>query len=177
MKNTLQDVLLETGLIIDFDKRECRWMEHTIPMKSKEYFKGQNYMLQYELFQQDEAEEDFIESFIADAKYEKATPLEIAEQQKHLSEFQRQQLKDVLSKFTILFDGKLGHYKEQLIHLEIDPKFPPVHSKPYSVPRAQQDIFLKELQHLVEIGVLRPCGPTEWASPTFIIPKNIDSTG
>ena len=43
-----RDVLLEMGLIIDFDKRECRWMEHTIPMKSKEYFKGQNYMLQYE---------------------------------------------------------------------------------------------------------------------------------
>jgi hypothetical protein len=31
--------------------------------------------------------------------------------------------------------------------------------------------FKQELDHLIEIGVLIPAQESEWASPTFIIPK------
>eukprot|EP00957_Ditylum_brightwellii_P155558 11841204-Ditylum_brightwellii.AAC.2 len=71
----------------------------------------------------------------------------------------------------MLFDGKLGCYPFKKIHTEIDKKAWSYHSKTYSVPRAHKDIFLKELKHLIEIGLLEPCGPTEWAVSTFIIPK------
>eukprot|EP00957_Ditylum_brightwellii_P025244 1911040-Ditylum_brightwellii.AAC.1 len=37
--------------------------------------------------------------------------------------------------------------------------------------QANEASFKRELQHLVEIGVLKPCGPTQWATGTFIIPK------
>ena len=46
-----------------------------------------------------------------------------------------------------------------------------MHKKPYSVPYKQRDVFLQELKNLVRDGVLKPCGVTNWASPTFIIPK------
>jgi hypothetical protein len=46
-----------------------------------------------------------------------------------------------------------------------------VHLRPYAVPHSQEETFKKELQHLLDVGVLRPCGPTESGNPTFIIPK------
>jgi hypothetical protein len=68
----------------------------------------------------------------------------------------------VLEKYDTLFDGTVGLYSHKKVT---------VHVKPYYVPLIQEDAFKKELQHLLNIGVLQRCGPTEWASPTFIIPK------
>ena len=112
-----------------------------------------------------------MESFILDANYEAVNPQEVAQSQKHLSPSQCDQLQQHLSPFSVLFDGKLGHYPNSLLHLDIEPSATPVHSKPYAIPRTHDEAFKKELQHLVEIGVLRPCGPTEWAAPTFLVPK------
>ena len=53
----------------------------------------------------------------------------------------------------------------------VDEKVIPVHAKPYSVQNMNDTTFIKELRYLVEIGVLRSCGPTEWAALTFVTPK------
>jgi hypothetical protein len=39
------------------------------------------------------------------------------------------------------------------------------------VPRIHLKTFKKELDHLVRIGVLAAKQESEWASPSFIIPK------
>ena len=80
-------------------------------------------------------------------------------------------MEKALANTTKLFDGKLGLYKEEEIHLEVEPNAQPVHSRAYSVPKSHEDAFKRELKHLLEIGVLSEAGPTEWGSPTFIIPK------
>ncbi len=65
--------------------------------------------------------------------------------------------------------GRVYPHKKVLI--DIDPNAKPVHSRPYHVPWIHLKTFKKELDHLDKIGVLASQQESEWASPSFIIPK------
>ena len=70
-----------------------------------------------------------------------------------------------------LFSGKLGVYPHKEFNLQLKPDAKPFHSKPYAVPRLHLETFKKELDRLVDIGVLVPTGASLWAAGTFVIPK------
>jgi hypothetical protein len=60
------------------------------------------------------------------------------------------------------------------IHLQlIVPNCKPIHARAYIVPRSveQQLRYSKEIVRLVDIGVLEEDYSSEWASPSFAIPK------
>eukprot|EP00978_Attheya_sp_CCMP212_P022527 scaffold67261_cov43-Attheya_sp.AAC.2 len=80
-------------------------------------------------------------------------------------------MKQILSKFGLLFNGELKKYTEKKIHLDVRPDAKPVHQRAFSLAKSQESLFKAELQHLVKSGVLERTGASEWASPTFIIPK------
>lgn len=163
-----RDFLKRAGIVMDFEKETVSWFERTIPMKHPQHWRMMN---DAKFFS---AEETFMDQFkIEEAKYEEISPSEVSASQKHLSVHQRNLLTRLLLKFPVLFDGKLGLYKGKKVSLEIQDDAVPYHAKAYSVPMAHAEIFRKELRHLVNIGVLRPCGPSEWAAPTFIIPKKV----
>jgi hypothetical protein len=90
------------------------------------------------------------------------------------------ELKSVLDNFTGLFNGdliktgKLGKFKGPKDHLELFPNAQPTKQRPYPVPHSQKKVFKAELEQLCKIGVLEKTGPSEWLSPTFIIPKRMD---
>lgn len=171
------DILLDIGFDILFSSGACTWMGKTVLMKAPGHWNRSTHVAMafddgfLDILDEDD---DWFESFILDAKYEATSGAEVAAKQLHLTEAQRLLLAKALENTAELFDGKLGHYKETKVHLEVDPSAVPVHAKAYSVPQAHQAAFIRELKHLIKIGVLRPCGPTEWASPTFIIPKKDD---
>ena len=45
------------------------------------------------------------------------------------------------------------------------------HAKPFPIPRVHEETLKREVERLVKIGVLKRINNSQWAAPTFIIPK------
>jgi len=90
---------------------------------------------------------------------------------KHLDSSKRQALAEVLIKYPSLWDNKLGTYPDNKVHLELSDDDIPHSSRGYPVPFAHCKLFKEELDPLVSIGVLEPCGRSEWCAGTFIVGK------
>ena len=109
---------------------------------------------------------------ILDANYEKADlPQVVKDNCTHLTEDQQQELLELLQDFEELFDGTLGDWKTEPVHLELKPDAKPYHGKAFPVPFIHKETLKKEVERLAEIGVLQRQPESPWASPTFIIPK------
>ena len=125
----------------------------------------------------DDAQEDPLDSHYAgkilESKYDMVDTDVLANNLKHLSPAQREDLKTLFRKHAKLFNGKLGCYKHRKMHLELEPgaKQKLRFQRPYSVSHAHRAVFKQELDRLVELGVLTKIGASEHAAPTFIIPK------
>ena len=130
-----------------------------------------DYLDDMEFNDEDDESSDETYADLMDSKYEGATPREIADSCTHLTPEQRDDLEKLFSKFTTLFDGNLRKFTDEQIHLDVDPTVPSKRSRPYTVPFRQRDIFRRELDRLVSIGVLEKCGRADWVSGTFCIPK------
>ena len=108
---------------------------------------------------------------IFEQKYEKKTTKKVALEQDHMSDQEKIILEETHKKYTILFNGKLGHYPNKKFHIYLVDKTKPVFKKAYHVPFQRESIFKNELQNMVEDGVLKLCGKSAWAAPTFVVPK------
>eukprot|EP00804_Cyclotella_cryptica_P012509 CCRYP_017702-RA/>CCRYP_017702-RA protein AED:0.50 eAED:0.50 QI:0/-1/0/1/-1/1/1/0/231 len=108
---------------------------------------------------------------ILDAKYEWTDVADVVDKLTHLNAHQKKDLLQVLQDNKKMFEGTLGLYPHRKVHIELLPDAKPMHARPYPVPRIHLSTFKRELDHLVSLGVLIPTQESEWASPTFIIPK------
>ena len=173
------DFLDKLGFIFDYDNHVVTWMGHELPLRDIHQFFSTSYF--HELFlpleidqENDHIGETYMDSYatrIMDAKYEQANIDDVAFGQTQLSLDQRRDLHAILSKHTKLFDGSLGVYPHKKVHIDLKPNAVPVHHRAYPVPHLHRDTFKKELNHMVNIGIITPCGASEWASPAFIVPK------
>jgi hypothetical protein len=113
---------------------------------------------------------------ILDTKYEKADlPAIIRENCSHLKASDREKLLSVLLQFKLLFNGKLGDWNLLPVSFELKECMKPYHGRPYPIPHKHKAILMKEMKQLCNIGVLEWHQLSQWALPTFIIPKK-DST-
>ena len=110
-------------------------------------------------------------SKIVDAKYAPADLVKIADEQKHLSKGEQQELYQLLNKHNQLFDGTLDKWKGKPIHIQLKEGATPYHAKPYAVPKACERKLKIEVDRLVKKGVLKKVYCSEWEAPSFAIPK------
>ena len=109
---------------------------------------------------------------ILDAKYEKADLQSIIKENcKHLSQHDQNKLLDLLNKFEDLFDGTLGDWKTEPVSFELKEGAKPYHGRAFPVPKIHKATLIKELNRLCDLGVLMFQPASEWAAPSFIIPK------
>ncbi|KAL7449313.1 hypothetical protein ACHAXS_000197 [Conticribra weissflogii] len=57
------------------------------------------------------------------------------------------------------------------VQIELLPGLEPVHHCAYQLPYAYEQTFKKELQHIIDTGILEECSASEWIFPCFIIAK------
>ena len=113
----------------------------------------------------------FNQNQILDANYSVANFIEIAENQAHLSPEERNRLLEVLQKHKAAFQGTRGKWKGPPMSFEMVDGAKPFHAKPFRIPQSLYDTLKKEINRLVDEGVLSPVKSSEWACPTFGIPK------
>ena len=172
------DFLSKTGIKLDYETGQMKWFDNVLPMRPSHGLRSSDFNdmeEQYYIQLEDEIlGEDWLQCYateILDAKYEWTDVKDVVKGLTHLTQIQQNNLLDVLRKHASMFDGSLGVYPHKKFHIEIEPGAKPVYARPYPVPRIHLSTFKKELDHLVELGVLVPQNESEWASPTFIIPK------
>jgi hypothetical protein len=127
------DFLTKAGLVIDFATRTMQWLGVSIPMKPNDYWKvNRSYTLSLindGLIDFDDENLDDLACFateIKEAKYEKVDPIQVAKDQKHLTEAQRSELMKLFSDYEKLFSGDLDVYPKRKLHLELVPGAKPV---------------------------------------------------
>jgi hypothetical protein len=163
-----RDLLSFLGIDIRFSAQEVVWDGRSMPFKPVDATVETYYHVEEAMAVQEAA--DRIKE-ILDAKYEAADLEKVCSSQSHLLVDQQKQLLKLLNSFADLFDGTLGKWNQEPVKLELKPDATPYHARPFPVPKCHAETLRMEVDRLVELGVLKRVNRSEWAAPSFIIPK------
>ena len=163
-----RDVLTGLGIKFDFTNSALEWDSVVIPMKESDAEMCEAFNVQ-EPSTVISATDRF--KGILEAKYEKADLAEVVKEAVHLNNTQQKQLHGLLKEFPSLFDGSLGKWNMGAYDIKLRPDATPYHARAYPIPKAYTETLKVEVNRLVEAGVLKQVNRSEWAAPTFIIPK------
>ena len=173
-----RDLLTELGIDISFKRKIVSWEGIDIPMRDFNRLRKWN-ISKYEInVIIEESKEPIVTQAateriikILDSKYEKANLKAVVDGAMHLNKREKTLLFELLQKYTEVFDGTLGAWKTDPVDFEMVDGATPHSQRYYPVPHLYKETFKKELDRLVNLGVLEKVQQSEWGSPTFIVPK------
>ena len=163
-----RDLLAELGIVLDFQQQVIQWDESEISMKEHDCKIATHFHVNDSTSMHDATTRL---KKILDAKYTKANLKAEVDKCTHLNEEERKQLLSMLKEHEDLFDGTLGAWRSEKYRIELKPDAQPYHAKPFPVPKAHEAQLRTEVERLCKVGVLKKVNRSEWAAPTFIIPK------
>ena len=117
-----RDFLRLAGISMSWETNSIKWIDRTVQMKTPHHYDNRMYR---NLEHNEQLDELYESKTILERKYKKVTPKECADEQHHMSCEERTKFESMLEKHKILFDGKLGYYPHEKLHLQIKQ-----HSKP-----------------------------------------------
>ena len=85
--------------------------------------------------------------------------------------YNNNELLKLLLKFEELFDGTLGTWKTDPVHFKLKLDVKLICSRLYPVPKVHKEIFKKEVEILILLGLLILANDSEWGAPYFAQPK------
>ncbi len=166
------------GIILDFKDKMITIDEVKLPMQNINYLQGSSTLralkLNHSLAMEPQSTQNATKHVtpILDAKYQKADLQSIVRDNcKHLSANQQKKLLQLLRKYELLFDGTLGDWKTKPVSLQLKEGVSPYHGQAFPVQKIHKDTITKEVEKLCKWGVLERQPASEWALPSFIIPK------
>ena len=163
-----RDILSKLGIILDFQQQIVCWEDEIVHMRPTTCTQETTYNVNDT---PDITAETDRMSKILDAKYSPADLDEVAKKNENLTLDQKSKLHELLKKHESLFDGTLGKWVGEPYKVELKEGVKPYHAHPYQVPQAYERTFRMEVERLCKVGVLKKVNRSEWAAPTFIIPK------
>ena len=163
-----EDLLKELQFIINYKDETLTWDDVTIPMRGIEDQTPNFFAVSNNDTPELQAEK--MHDILA-AKYSPADLPEVVKECSHLNEEEKSKLLVLLQRYEDLFDGTLGHWQGPDYGIELKPGVEPYHARPYPVPKAYEQTLRNEVERMCEIGILKKVNRSEWAAPTFIIPK------
>jgi hypothetical protein len=172
-----RDLMSQLGIILDFDGQTMTWDESTIKMKEYQDLFDINSPINEFYWHEESYESQALNDAssclkkILDTKYEPADLDKIARNYDYLTDDEQTQLLSLLQKYQHLFDGSLGTWNDKPYDIELKPDAKPYHSRPFPVPKVHEATLKIELERLTKAGVLKKVNRSEWAAPTFLIPK------
>lgn len=179
------DVILGTnflkafGINLLFNERVIEHEGATIPMRNRETIDANIPLLMAnaieEIFET-EATKAMVSRMtrIAESKYEPANLDKVVRSCLNLTADQQSQLHELLTHHEAMFDGQLGEWKMEPISIELKKDARPVHSRPYTIPKIYEETVKNEIEQFLKRGILKRVNRSQWASPTFIVPKKLN---
>ena len=163
-----REVISELGLTLNFSRKTIIWEHVEISMKPIDCTANEHFQIKDSKSVHDASKRI---KKILDAKYTKVNLEELIPTLKHLNKEKQNKLYLFLKRFENMFDGTLGTYTGSTYRIDLKKDAKPYHARPFPIPRIHEETLKKEVERLVKIGVLKRINNSEWAAPTFIIPK------
>ena len=172
------ETMKELGIVLDFKSKTITIDEITLPMRNINLLQGSSTLralkLNNSLAKEPLSTLDATNraTRILDAKYAKADLQSIVKNNcQHLSADNQKKLLQLLVRFESLFDGTLGDWRTKPVSFQLKEGASPYHGRAFPVPKIHKDVLIKEIERLCKLGVLERQHYSEWASPSFIVPK------